>query len=83
MNSSAIEEGGGGGLTQRKKQETNFDVVDRVEKLDEPKQYVGYGEVLDTGCSGWVCRILGSYCGYAFRLWELTRCFPKHQKVYI
>ena len=45
MNSSAIEEGGG--LTQRKKQETSFDVVDRVEKLDEPKQYVGYGEVLD------------------------------------
>ena len=44
MNSS---EGGGGGLTQRKKQETSFDVVDRVEKLDEPKQYVGYGEVLD------------------------------------
>ena len=45
MNSSAIEEGGG--LTQRKKQETSFDVVDRVEKLDEPKQYVGYGEVYD------------------------------------
>lgn len=46
MNSS---EGGGdgGGLTQRKKQETSFDVVDRVEKLDEPKQYVGYGEVYD------------------------------------
>ena len=45
MNSSSIEEGGG--LTQRKKQETSFDVVDRVEKLDEPKQYVGYGEVYD------------------------------------